>query len=485
MKYEANFIKRMQMRRILLSLNLLLIILFISCKEDVPTEPINSAPKIQSVSSSPSSVKINEAAILNCMATDADGDDLTYSWSSEKGSFINGTLGQSVTWKSPSEEGTYVIQVIVSDGKEIDTKEQTIISDKNFGILTGIVWDKVIGESISGVKITISDQVAYSDSNGHYQMPNLPQGTYNIIAEKEDFVSFKGEVAFLNVDKEFDIAMEYLLSDLTGAIRDNITGELLKNVTVSINEKEYISDENGYYELMGLEKGSYEISAIGDMIFYYPFEEHIALDSRSVKFNINLESKSCPEAPIVTYAGRTYNTIKIGDQCWLKENLNVGAMIIGSLDANNDGIIEKYCYDNDEANCDKYGGLYQWNEAMQYNAESTQSICPIGWRIPTYDEFISLKDVVGRSSNVLKSIGQGSEDGVGTNTSGFSALLAGSRSGVSYNFYSLGNIANFWNTGEGYSSNIAINMNLYHSTDEIKFDSHYKDYGFSVRCLKD
>ena len=94
-------------------------------------------------------------------------------------------------------------------------------------------------------------------------------------------------------------------------------------------------------------------------------------------------------------------------------------------------------------------------------------------------------DVRCRIRQALKSIGQGSEDGVGTNTSGFSALLAGSRSGVSYNFYSLGNIANFWNTGEGYSSNIAINMNLYHSTDEIKFDSHYKDYGFSVRCLKD
>lgn len=484
-KHAANFIKRTQMRRIFSSLFLVFIALFTSCKEDVPTEATNNAPEIQSISSSPSSVKINETIILSCVATDADGDELSYSWSAEKGNFTNGTLGSSVTWKSPSEEGTFVVQVIVSDGKEIDKDVKSIISDKNFGMLTGIVWDKVIGEGISGVKITILNRVAYTDTNGHYQMSNFPQGTYDIIAEKEHYTSFKGEVIFNNVDRDFDMAMEYLLSDLSGVVKNNLTGELLENIAININGKKDTTDEDGYYEILGLEKGSYTINADGGVAWYHYFEEPVVLNNRLVMFNISLESKSCPESPTVTYAGKTYNTVKIGNQCWLKENLNVGTMINGNLDASDNGIIEKYCYDNDESNCNKYGGLYQWNEAMQYNkVESTQGICPMGWRIPTYDEFISLQEEVGRSSSILKSIGQGSGDGAGTNTSGFSALLVGSRSGVSGNFYSLDNVVNFWNTGEGYSSNTAIHMYLYESTNEIKFDGHYKSYGFSIRCLK-
>ncbi|HSL89900.1 MAG TPA: hypothetical protein VK870_11395 [Ignavibacteriaceae bacterium] len=55
----------------------------------------------------------------------------------------------------------------------------------------------------------------------------------------------------------------------------------------------------------------------------------------------------CPGTPTVTYAGKTYNTVQIGNQCWLKENLDVGNMIIGSLNQFDNGIIEKYCYNND------------------------------------------------------------------------------------------------------------------------------------------
>jgi len=472
------------MSRILLFL--FLVVIFIGCEEDVVTEPTNKAPKIKSISSSPASVKVNEAVILNCVATDADGDDLTYTWSADEGNFISGTFGRSVTWRSPSEEGTFLIQVIVSDGKEINEKEKTIISNTDYGVLTGFVWDKFLGEGISGVKISILDRVAYTDSNGLYQMANFQRGTYTIIGEKEHYISFEGEITFHNVDRDFDMAMDYLLSDLSGLAKDNITGEVLEDIIININGKKDTTDLNGYYEFIGLEKEAYTISADGDVAWYYHTEESVVLDKRLVVFNIMVESKSCPESPTVTYEGITYNTVKIGYQCWLKENLNVGTMINGSIDASDNGTIEKYCFDNDEPNCDKYGGLYQWYEAMQYNNDgSNKGICPIGWHIPTYDEFISLKDLVGRSSNVLKAMGLGSEEGVGTNTSGFSALFAGSRSGTSSNFYSIGNITNFWNTGEGYSSNTAINMHLYHKTDEIVFDGHYKSYGFSIRCLKD
>jgi hypothetical protein len=69
---------------------------------------------------------------------------------------------------------------------------------------------------------------------------------------------------------------------------------------------------------------------------------------------------SCPGIPTVAYDGQVYHTIQIGSQCWMKENLNVGVMIPGTQWMHDDGIIEKYCYDNDPDNSTKYVGLYEW-----------------------------------------------------------------------------------------------------------------------------
>ncbi|HNS46441.1 MAG TPA: FISUMP domain-containing protein, partial [Bacteroidales bacterium] len=107
----------------------------------------------------------------------------------------------------------------------------------------------------------------------------------------------------------------------------------------------------------------------------------------------------CPGLPTVLYEGQTYNTVQIGNQCWLRENLNVGTMILmnggGQLQTDN-GTIEKYCQQNDEANCDVYGGLYEWREAMQYvTDESAQGICPDTWHVASDPEYAVLRDFLG------------------------------------------------------------------------------------------
>ena len=192
----------------------------------------------------------------------------------------------------------------------------------------------------------------------------------------------------------------------------------------------------------------------------------------------------CPGTPTVTYAGKTYNTVLIGTQCWLKENLNVGTMIQGTDTARNNGTIEKYCYNNDTANCNMYGGLYQWNEAMQYSTTAgVQGICPSGWHIPTLSEFQTLRNAVGGDGNALKAVGQGTGAGAGTNTSGFSALLAGCRDDYGY-FYNFGHYSNFWSSTE-YDATYAHNLNLNYSNGFIYLIDNIKAYGFSVRCLED
>ena len=87
-----------------------------------------------------------------------------------------------------------------------------------------------------------------------------------------------------------------------------------------------------------------------------------------------------------------YNTVQIGDQCWMAENLNIGGMINGTDDPVEDENIEKYCYNDLESNCDTYGGLYTWDEMMSWTTEEgTQGICMEGWHIPTDGEWLVLK----------------------------------------------------------------------------------------------
>jgi uncharacterized protein (TIGR02145 family) len=201
--------------------------------------------------------------------------------------------------------------------------------------------------------------------------------------------------------------------------------------------------------------------------------------------NLTIE-RYCPGIPTITYESKTYHTLQIGSQCWLKENLDVGTMINGSTQADsmrNNGILEKYCYNNDAANCSTFGGLYQWDEAMQYvRDDGAKGICPTGWHIPNIAELNTLNLAVGGDGNALKEIGQGSGAGAGTNTSGFSALLAGKRD-YSGGYSALGNFAVFWSSTDT-SATVVNYLYLYYIYNPIYMNYHTKGDGISVRCLK-
>ncbi len=182
---------------------------------------------------------------------------------------------------------------------------------------------------------------------------------------------------------------------------------------------------------------------------------------------------SCQIVTTVLYGGKTYNTVQIGAQCWLKENLNIGTRIAGSSDQTDNNTIEKYCYDDLETNCDTYGGFYQWAEAVQYKNGATntaspspvfsgnvQGICPSGWHIPTYDEFQVLSTYVSNNGNALKEVGQGNGYNIGTNTSGFSALLSGYRETDGYTRY-IGEFTQFWSIYE-YNGSLVWTMRLWY-----------------------
>ncbi len=107
----------------------------------------------------------------------------------------------------------------------------------------------------------------------------------------------------------------------------------------------------------------------------------------------------CGKSEVRDADGNRYSTVYVeeSDQCWMGENMNVGTFVVSTdmtenlfahSDVSDNGIVEKYCYGNSSWNCRKYGGLYDWDEAMGYvMMEGTRGICPDGWHIPTDAEW--------------------------------------------------------------------------------------------------
>ena len=184
----------------------------------------------------------------------------------------------------------------------------------------------------------------------------------------------------------------------------------------------------------------------------------------------------------ISYAAKTYHIIKIGNQSWLKENLSVGTQILGKQVMKNDGIIEKYCYNDSSTNCDKYGGLYSWNEAMKYtNKEGNQGICPTGYHIPSKAEVKKLITSANNSGNALKAKGQAG----GTNATGFSALLTGYQYDT-YNYFNGVGKNTAISTSTENNSNYATALTLSYTDDAYAQDMLMsKSYGYSIRCIKD
>jgi len=206
-------------------------------------------------------------------------------------------------------------------------------------------------------------------------------------------------------------------------------------------------------------------------------------------------SSNCGQPFTDVRDGKSYNTVLIGSQCWMAQNLNIGTKIPGVQNQNNNQIIEKYCYNDDENNCNVYGGLYQWNEMMQYiTTQGVQGICPTGWHIPTDDEWITVKTFLGGESvagGKMKSTGT-IEAGTGlwyspntgaTNESGFTAVPVGFRfSSGTFDFIGYDG---FWWSSSEVNSSIAWSSYLDYNFSYLFSSYDGKEYGLSVRCLRD
>jgi len=166
------------------------------------------------------------------------------------------------------------------------------------------------------------------------------------------------------------------------------------------------------------------------------------------------------------------------------------------------GVIEKYCYNDDTANCSIYGGLYQWNEAMNYSqTPGAQGICPDGWHIPTDEEWCTLTTYLDATVNCAASGLSGTDAGGkmkemgfihwnppntgATNSSGFTGLPGGGVWGPFYVNYwhDKKNVGYIWSSTQSTGSDIWINVLRYNDAHVERNHYNWSD-GLSIRCLK-
>lgn len=210
----------------------------------------------------------------------------------------------------------------------------------------------------------------------------------------------------------------------------------------------------------------------------------IPLGDTFYRFQIT-EGIPCPGIPEIVYEGQVYHSVLIGDQCWLKENLNVGTMIPLTEWQTDNGLIEKYCYNDDTSLCAVYGGFYQWDEMFFEN----NGICPDGWHVPSDEEWETLfnmlggMDVAGGKMKEPGTVHWKSPNTGATNISGFTALPAGAAAFIGSGFWRLGEWANFWST-TSHSSYGYGRFTLRHDHEDVMAASDQSHYGNSVRCLR-
>ena len=232
-----------------------------------------------------------------------------------------------------------------------------------------------------------------------------------------------------------------------------------------------------------------------------------------VSFTTNSTSSfTCGTTTLTDVDGNTYNTVQIGQQCWMKENLRTThyadhtEIPAGSTYSDTDPY--RYAPNNDEGNVPTYGYLYNWSAVMWNSSSSSanpsgvQGICPNGWHVPSDAEWTQLTDYVSSQSRyvcgsdntyIAKALASTTGWSSSTNTcavgntpsnnnaTGFGAFPAGFYYGTYDGF---GGYANFWSATEDSGSDAYYRSLSYDGARVYRYPIS-KNYGFSVRCLRD
>ncbi len=256
------------------------------------------------------------------------------------------------------------------------------------------------------------------------------------------------------------------------------------------------TDKNGGYTITGVPHGA-DVT-ITPRLIGYSFTPHSysIIDISQNITDMNFTATKLTVGTVIDIDGNEYQTVKIGDQWWMAENLRVTRYRNGDSIRNVIGNIEwshvttgawSY-YSNNSTNDETYGKLYNW-----YAVDDDRDLCPEGWHVPSDEEWTTLENILGDNvGGKLKSTRIEPDPhprwrypNIGsTNESGFSGLPGGYRYNTDGNFDYIGSIGYWWSSTQSNPAN-AWFRNLHYNDGYIFRGDINKRIGFSVRCLSE
>ena len=420
----------------LLRLSILFLVLggFVTCEK----EEINQPPDIQNINASPQVVKPGEEIQLTCIATDPDGDQLYFSWSSSSGTFPNGNDGSSVSWQAPNDPSSYTISVIVKDGQNVAESNINVEVEANPQLFV----------------FPIALDFGTEETEKWVEIKNTGTGSLSW--------SVREDIKWLSVDFE---------SGETKGETDKIT------LTVSRD---------------GLVPGNYK----GAIFIFGNGGTQNVIFSMDVKRDSNIITGTFFDSR----DAHQYNWVKIGDQIWMAENLAYLPVVnLPSAESYTEPYYYVYHYSGTDVTAAKETSNYK-TYGVLYNWPAAKAACPAGWHLPTDDEWKQLEMTIGMSQSEADDSGsRGTNEGTklkayrgwgginynGTDDFGFSALPGGYRYGNG-SFFDINDYGYWWSFTQ-VNSNTAWYRYLYYDVSSVSrvSNNYSKAYGLSVRCVRD
>jgi uncharacterized protein (TIGR02145 family) len=385
------------------------------------------------------------------------------------------------------------------------------------GDIAGIVTDAAnkLPVQDASIKLNTSNDSTFTGNDGSFLFKHLTPGEYEIQASSSGYAVSKQNVVLASAEtKQIDFSLNGIplpkpsVSFLDFGLDSTVIRFSISNI--------------------GKGKFTYFLTSSKDWISVTPSSGEITSETNNIVVTVNKTGLSntayketiklisiegqtpLPEIIIPVFLngvadkdGNYYNVIWIGSQLWMAENLNIGTQVIIVTNSSNNGVIEKYCYDNDPKNCRIYGGLYQWDEMMQYKPYdlrvpgTTQGICPDGWHIPSNGEWNILESFLDLQNQpvggLLKETGFAhwlNPNAGATNETGFTALPGGSTIQGGDVPFPLGSQGSWWSSldySQGNDPNhpeLAGGRSVLYNSDQLNGIAVLKTVGLSVRCVK-
>ena len=483
---KNNPMRQNHILKILLSLVAIGAFLIHSCEEDGNNSPICTISNL----SEGDTIKIGNDVDIQVEAEDEDGNvEEVRLYINDKGVSSTDAFPYNFQWRTQdSLPGDYTIKTVAIDNEGAKSEDQVGISLVSYSPTAAFTVDTT--EILIGGTVHFTDQSTKEPQNwlwqfgdGDFSSEQHPSKTYNSSGSYSVTLSVSNQYGsdemtkenYIHVYDEDGVAPD---AGFSAYQKEIASGGHVRFVSQSTGMVDDITWDFGDGNTSDKERPVHTYEEDGTYTVTLTVSNPYGSDTEEKANFITVDSEGSMGVMTDSRDGKTYNTVTIGDQVWMAENLNYE-------------MENSWWYNHDQENGELYGRLYNWEAAM--------NACPDGWHLPNEEEWKTLAGNVDSEygpndsewdsdgwqgydvgKNLKSEVGWKNE-GNGTNKFGFTALPGGIFNDGEFGY--IGTDGMWWSSSESTDLR-SWRYYLRNTKNEIARQDVFKSYRLSVRCVK-